>query len=164
MDWKNWKPRERANLSFILRDGRILLIRKKRGLGAGKINAPGGKVELGETALAAAIRETREEIGVTLIDPQLRGELYFQFIDGYSLHCAVFIAADFTGELVETDEATPLWADIDKIPYDEMWADDAHWLPLLIAGKIFQGWFHFDGEKMLSRRIDVVDSLSCETF
>ena len=35
------------------------------GLGAGKINAPGGKLEAGETALAAAIRETQEEIGVT---------------------------------------------------------------------------------------------------
>src|SRR5712672_1669473 len=42
MDWTNWTPRERANLCFILKDGHLLLIRKKRGLGAGKINAPGG--------------------------------------------------------------------------------------------------------------------------
>jgi 8-oxo-dGTP diphosphatase len=164
MDWNNWQPRERANLSFVVRNGRILLIRKKRGLGAGKINAPGGKVEPGETALEAAVRETREEIGVTLIAPQLRGELHFQFVDGYSLHCAVFLAGDFTGELVETDEATPLWADLDKIPYCEMWADDAHWLPLLVAGKCFRGWFHFDGEKMLKRNIEVVESLPCLAF
>src|SRR5438094_443021 len=64
MDWKNWTPRERANLCFILKDDRLLLIRKKRGLGAGKINAPGGKIDPGETALESAIRETREEVGV----------------------------------------------------------------------------------------------------
>ena len=37
MDWTDWTPRERANLCFIIKDGSILLIRKKRGLGAGKI-------------------------------------------------------------------------------------------------------------------------------
>ena len=45
MDWKNWIPRERANLCFIVKDGSVLLIRKKRGLGAGKVNGPGGKIE-----------------------------------------------------------------------------------------------------------------------
>jgi 8-oxo-dGTP diphosphatase len=65
MDWNSWIPRERANLCFILRHGRVLLIRKKRGLGAGKINGPGGKIEAGESALASAIRETQEEVGVT---------------------------------------------------------------------------------------------------
>ena len=59
MDWQNWQPRQYANLCFIVKDGRVLLIRKKRGLGAGKINAPGGKLESGETALGAAIRETQ---------------------------------------------------------------------------------------------------------
>jgi 8-oxo-dGTP diphosphatase len=161
MDWKNWQPRERANLSFIVRDGQVLLIRKKRGLGAGKINAPGGKVEPGETALEAAIRETQEEIGVTLVEPQLRGELHFQFVDGYSLHCVVFLATEYHGTPIETDEATPLWSPLNRIPYEEMWADDAHWLPLLIQGKSFRGWFHFDGDRMLSRRIETVDSLPC---
>ncbi|NBV86555.1 MAG: NUDIX hydrolase, partial [Verrucomicrobia bacterium] len=41
MDWTRWLPSERANLCFIIKDRRVLLIRKKRGLGAGKINAPG---------------------------------------------------------------------------------------------------------------------------
>ena len=57
MDWKNWIPRERANLCFIVKGGRVLLIRKKRGLGAGKVNGPGGKIEPGETSMESAIRE-----------------------------------------------------------------------------------------------------------
>ena len=135
MNWSTWQPRERANLCFIVKDGRILLIRKKRGLGAGKINGPGGRLEPGETALAAAIRETQEEIGVTPLEVEECGVLHFQFTDGYSLHCVVFLARDFTGEIIETDEATPLWFETGEIPYDEMWADDRHWLPEMQIGR-----------------------------
>jgi len=151
MDWTNWIPRERANLCFVVKDGRVLLIRKKRGLGAGKINGPGGKIEPGETALEAAIRETQEEIGVTPLAVEERGVLHFQFTDGYSLHCTVFVATDFEGEPIETIEAAPYWFAFDAIPFDEMWEDDRHWLPHVLAGKRFVAWFEFDGDRMLSR-------------
>jgi len=59
------------------------MIRKKRGLGAGKINGVGGRLERGEMPLAGILREAREELGIALIDPIKRGELHFQFLDGY---------------------------------------------------------------------------------
>jgi 8-oxo-dGTP diphosphatase len=151
--WKTWEPRERATLCFLIQDGQILLIRKKRGLGAGKINGPGGRIEPGEEPHECAVRETSEEVGLTPRNVQNRGELHFQFADGYSLHCAVFVAHEFTGELIETDEALPIWTPLDSIPYDQMWADDIHWLPGVIAGGTFRGYFHFDGEKMLSKHL-----------
>lgn len=157
MDWTNWIPQERANLCFIVSDGRILLIRKKRGLGAGKINGPGGRIEPGETALEAAIRETQEEVCVTPTGVRERGELFFDFVDGYRLQCTVFRADGLQGEPGETDEAAPFWSEVDAIPYDEMWADDRHWLPLLLDGKRFEGRFVFDGETMLSRDVRVLD-------
>ncbi len=157
MDWSRWVPRERANLCFILKEGRLLLIRKKRGFGVGKINAPGGKIEPGETALASAIRETLEEVGVAPLAPEKRGELFFQFADGYSLHCTVFLALGCEGEPRETEEAAPMWTAADAIPFHEMWADDAHWLPLLLAGAAFRGYFTFDGETLLSREIQLLD-------
>ena len=42
--WEHWVPQQRATLLFVLRDGQALLIHKKRGLGAGKINGPGGRL------------------------------------------------------------------------------------------------------------------------
>ena len=154
-DWATWQARVRANLLFIVRAEKILLIRKKRGFGAGKINGPGGKVDPGETPLQAALRETFEELGIKPLGAQQRGELHFQFRDGLSLHCAVFLAHDFEGEPRETDEAVPLWTPLDAIPYAEMWADDRHCLPLLIQGAHFSGYFEFDGEHLLSREIVV---------
>ncbi len=44
-----------------MRDDETLLIRKKRGLGAGKITAPGGRIEAGETPEAAGRVRTGPE-------------------------------------------------------------------------------------------------------
>ena len=106
IDWAHWQPTEEANLCFVIRDGQVLLIHKKRGLGAGKINGPGGRLEPGETALQAAVREMQEELGVTPTGLEQVGELHFQFLDGYKLHVAVFVASGCHGKLVETDEAS----------------------------------------------------------
>jgi 8-oxo-dGTP diphosphatase len=153
INWEQWTPVDRAVLCFVLHDNQILLIHKKRGLGAGKINGPGGRIEPGETALAAAIRETEEELGVTPIAPELRGELFFQFTDGYSLHCGVFLAHQHHGTAIETEEAIPCWTPLEQIPYDQMWQDDQHWLPGLLAGQTFRARFVFDSETMLSQDI-----------
>ena len=158
-DWSAWEPGELANLCFIVRGDEVLLIRKKRGLGAGKINGPGGRLEPGETAAEAAVREVQEEVCVTPLNPSLRGELHFQFADGYALHCAVFLAEGCEGEPSETDEAAPLWVRTGEIPYDEMWADDRHWLPGLLEGRSFRAFFEFDGERMLAHRIFWVENL-----
>ncbi|MYG52823.1 MAG: 8-oxo-dGTP diphosphatase, partial [Rhodospirillaceae bacterium] len=121
IDWSTWSAVDPATLIFIIRDGQILLIHKKRGLGKGKINGPGGRLEPGEAPEAAALRELREELGVAAVDPVFVGEHRFQFVDGYSTYVHVFRAPDLRGTPVETDEAIPLWVDLDAIPYDRMW-------------------------------------------
>jgi 8-oxo-dGTP diphosphatase len=152
--WKNWQPTMRASLCFVRREGEVLMIRKKRGLGAGKINGPGGRLEPGESALQAAIRETEEELRVTPLNLCERGVFHFQFVDGLALHCVVFTAEGCLGEPVETDEAIPHWMTPSEIPYHDMWADDIHWLPGMLEGKNFKGYFHFDEERMLSHHLD----------
>lgn len=118
----------------------------------------GGRLEPGEAPRDAAIRETKEEVGVTPIDPRKRGELRFQFVDGYALHCHVFSADGCEGEVIETDEATPHWLPLGALPYHEMWADDRLWLPLLLSGRTpFDGRFIFDGERMVDHTLSAHD-------
>ena len=148
VDAENWKPRERASLCFVVEAGKILLIEKKRGLGAGKVNGPGGRIEPGETPEEGAIRETQEEVGITPTGIEWAGELSFQFRDGYSLHVMVYRASGWTGELGETDEAKPFWCSTIEMPYGRMWADDEQWMPRLLAGEKFRGWFEFEGDRM----------------
>jgi len=149
IDWELWAAVDLCTLVFVVSDGRVLLIRKKRGLGAGKVNGPGGRVDPGESPLACAARELEEEVGVTPRALLECGELSFQFVDGYSTHVHVFRAGGCEGCVRETDEAVPLWTPLDAIPYDEMWADDRIWLPLLLEGRRFRGRFVFDGDRML---------------
>lgn len=150
LDWAQWSPVWRATLMFIRgSDGRLLMIEKKRGLGAGKINGPGGRIEPGETPLRAAIRETEEEICVTPFDIRESGFLQFQFVDGLSIEGTVFTAGGYRGEPRETDEATPVWIAPEAIPYDRMWADDRFWMPEMLAGRWFHGRFLFDGDTLL---------------
>jgi 8-oxo-dGTP diphosphatase len=150
VDWECWVPDDHATLVFVVAGDEILLIRKKRGLGAGKINGPGGKIEAGESPLESAVREVREELCVTPTGLTHAGELSFQFTDGYAIHVHVFRARGCDGRPEETEEAEPLWTPLDRIPYEEMWADDRLWIPHLLAGDFFTGRFVFDGDAMLT--------------
>jgi 8-oxo-dGTP diphosphatase len=109
IDWETWTPEQVATLLFVARAGEVLLIRKKRGLGAGKINGPGGRLEDNETPLECAIRETQEELLISPLDIRPAGELFFHANDMPRIHGHIFVASDYEGTPSETDEAIPLW-------------------------------------------------------
>ncbi len=157
IDWAHWTPQERATLLFVRQADQVLLIRKKRGLGAGKINGPGGRLDDGESPLHCAIREVEEELCVAPIGVEPRGELAFQFVDGYALYVHVFSATGCEGEPQETAEAAPLWFPIDAIPFDQMWADDRLWFPHMLNAQAFRGRFLFDGDALLGYEIALQD-------
>jgi 8-oxo-dGTP diphosphatase len=156
VDWESWVPVVPATLMFIIRDGQVLLIVKKRGLGAGKINGPGGKIDPGETPLDCVIRETQEELEITPLSPVKLGELWFSMGEIPDILCHVYRSDDFTGTPTETEEAIPLWVNVSEIPYDQMWADDRLWLPLFLAGTPFFGQFVFEGDTLLWSRIEIM--------
>lgn len=153
VDWSRWQPRERAVLCFVRDQAQILLIHKKTGLGQGKVNGPGGRIEPGESPLEAAVRETEEETGIRPGGPREAAELSFVFTNGYSLHCTAFLADSWSGELVETREALPFWCPLGAIPYERMWADDVLWLPRALRGERLVGRFIFDEDTMQSHRL-----------
>ena len=134
---------------FVVRDGKILLIDKLRGIGKGMVNGPGGKIDPGETPEECIVRECQEELHITPKDPVKMGELWFVMSDIPDILCHVFTATDFDGEPTATDEAIPRWTDLNEIPWKKMWEDDHHWLPHMLEGKKFLGKFVFEGEKML---------------
>jgi len=149
VNWDTWSADITATLMFVFRDNEVLLIRKKRGLGKGKINGPGGKLEPGESLLECAIRETKEEVCITPHTISPAGELFFQFVDGLSIHCSVFRSEGYSGQPSETEEANPFWCSLDELPFDEMWEDDVTWFDLLIKKTYFTGNYIFDQERML---------------
>jgi 8-oxo-dGTP diphosphatase len=157
VDWASWRPNDYATLLFVHSGGRLLLIEKKRGLGAGLINAPGGKLDPGETPRQAALREVHEELCVQAWPPRWCGEHRFQFRDGYAMHVHVYLSEGCDGTPTETDEAIPMWVDADAVPYQRMWPDDVLWMPLMLRGQRFSGHYLFDGGAMVDVDIRCLD-------
>ncbi|MGQ9852566.1 MAG: 8-oxo-dGTP diphosphatase [Candidatus Oleimicrobiaceae bacterium] len=158
MNWQTWVPHRRATLLFVVRDGQVLLIHKKRGLGAGKVNGPGEHIEDGESPLVCALREAEEELGVIPLGVRPSGELRFQFTNGLALLVYVFRASDLRGEPRESDEATPFWAPLEAIPFERMWADDRIRFPWMLRGEPFDGRFTFDGDTLLHSELKLAPS------
>ena len=148
-DWDQWQPEIEATLLFVHQGSRVLLIEKLRGIGMGKINGPGGKIDPGETPGECAIREVQEELHITALDPVKRGELWFSMSNLPDIHCHVYTATQFTGTPTATDEAIPYWCEIADIPFERMWEDDSYWLPQALKGVTFDARFLFEEEKIL---------------
>ena len=140
-----------ATLCFVIDGEDVLLIEKRRGLGEGWYNGPGGKLEDGETPRACAVREVREEVGLELEPAALEraGKLTFRLDDEVHTVCHVFRTEEFAGTPEATEEARPEWVSIDDVPYDRMWEDDRLWLPAVLDGDTVEGTFEFEGGRPL---------------
>lgn len=136
---------QQLTLAFLLTEKQICLAVKKRGFGEGFYNGYGGKLEENESLTEAACREIYEESGVrvSVEDLEKVATHSFIYLQEGELEVHVYLVRDWQGEPVETPEMRPQWFDFAKIPYEEMWADDRHWLPRVLAGEKISGqvWF-----------------------
>lgn len=130
-----------------IRPPRVLLGRKRRGLGEGKVVGLGGHLEPGEDARAAAVREVEEEAGCLVLADVLRAAatLSFRFPErpAWDMDVEVFTAARWKGEPATSDEIVPIWYAVDALPLDEMWDDARYWLPHVLAGRSLAAHFTF---------------------
>mgnify|MGYP001027616527 FL=1 len=137
---------------------KVLLLQKPR---RGWWVAPGGKMESGETVRDAVIREYREETGLYVLNPQLKGIFTFiikendQVVSEWMMF--TFVADHYTGEHVEeTEEGIIEWhqaADVGSLP---MAPGDVHILDFMLKGKgLLHGTFTYTPDfELLSYRLD----------
>jgi len=128
----------------------VLLGFKKTGFGVGKVTGFGGKVEPGETVVAAALRELAEEAGLSAAENDLRpaGRLTFSFParPSWSQVVHVLLVTSWDGTPIESDEMRPAWFRVDALPFARMWQDASHWLPRILAGERLDLAFVFQAD------------------
>ncbi len=115
-----------AALAVVLHQGRLLLVRRRNEPDAGLWGYPGGRVELGETAMAAAARELLEETSV-----RAAPRAYLDNLD--------IILRDSTGDVsVHYLLAAVLCDYVEGSPVAADDVSDAAWVPFeeVRAGKI----------------------------
>ncbi len=146
-----------TTLCYPIVNGKVLLAMKKRGVGVGKWNGPGGKLKANESSEDACLRETQEEVGVIPLFLEYRGVIEFIVPSDPEIdnRCKIFVATAIEGIPVETEEMWPRWFDRDNIPYDEMWDDDRIWLPSVLAGGSVSKRFTFDVNGKVVREEDL---------
>lgn len=151
-------------LAYLLKDDALCLAMKKRGFGEGNWNGYGGKLEEGETILAGAVREIKEESGVTVAKQDLEKVAVVDFIfkDGKHLEVHTFFVRTWVNDPAETEEMKPAWFAFSDIPYEKMWADDIHWLPRALNGEKLVGtvWFTEDGASIETMEWNVVEKFT----
>lgn len=83
-----------AAIAVVLRGERLLLVRRSHKPDAGRWGFPGGKIEPGETVIAAALRELAEETGVAADPVEVLSavDVIRRDGDGAVLHHYVLIA------------------------------------------------------------------------
>ena len=149
-----------ATLAIIIKDGKVLLGTKKQGtFGEGNVNAPGGKVEPGESLEECVVRETREEVGVEL-DPQTLDKvatIYFFAGENPGFEVHVFRAETFSGEPIETEEMRPDWYDIKNLPFEKMHGADREWLGRVICGERIKAKVYYTEIGKGFERIEFLD-------
>lgn len=157
-----------VNLCYLVKEDEILLCMKKRGFGSGKWNGFGGKTELGEAVEEAAVRETKEEVGVEVKKENLKkvAEIDFFFTNApkgknWDQKVHVFFIEKWDGMPKESEEVKPMWFNKENLPFESMWKDDPHWIHHAISGKKIRGQFTFgqDNESILKKKVDFVEKL-----
>lgn len=127
---------KRATLVIPYRPPFVYLGEKLVGeIGMGTINGPGGKIEIGETPIQCALRETDEEIALKLRAEHLDHAATVVFHAGGvpDFSVEIFRATGFSGTPQRTKEMVPYAFPLDAVPYDRMLESDRSWFPRLLA-------------------------------
>ncbi len=143
-----------ATLCYIKNNGKTLMLhraKRKNDIHQDKWNGLGGKIHLGETPEECVIREVKEESGLAIKNPSLRGILTFPaFKDEEDWYVYVFIATEFSGKLVDSEEGELKWIEDDKLLTLPLWEGDPIFLKWLEQGRFFSGKFVYRAGQFIS--------------
>ena len=151
-------------LVYLKSRGKVLLIRKAKGRShEGEWIGLGGKLELDEDPVSSAVREFREESGLTLADPKLRGTLIW--ID--EIQCGIihiFTGTRWSGSVSESEEGELRWHSIQALPTldglakhqrlfrDRVLLDDDHFYSAAMVYRNNEMVKYIDSDRLSRRR------------
>ena len=121
----------------------------------GKWNGLGGKFEAGESPEDCAIREMKEETGLDVKSPIMKGFITFPNFDGVDdWYVFVFVFKEFEGELIDSPEGHLEWINNDKLTELNLWEGDKIFLPWLFQDKFFSAKFDYENGKFVDYSVD----------
>ena len=146
-----------ATLCYIRSNGKTLMMHRVKNQGDmhfGKWNGLGGKLLPGESPEECVIREVREECGLELKHPTLKGFITFPAFDGWDdWYVFVFTAHDISGSLSDCAEGNLEWVPDGDLPGLDLWEGDYIFLPWLEGDRIFSAKFTYDQGRLTGHSV-----------
>lgn len=146
-----------ATLCYVRSGGKTLMLHRNKKEGdvhRGKWNGLGGKLEPGESPEECVIREVREESGLTIAKPRLRGVLTFPaFKPGEDWLVFLYTADSYEGTLGPCPEGDLEWIDAKKVLSLNLWEGDRVFLPWLEQERFFEGKFVYEGGRLAAHSV-----------
>jgi len=137
-----------ATLLYVMKDDHTLMIyrnKKKNDYHKGKWNGLGGKFEMGESPEDCAIRELKEESGLSAENLIMKGHITFPMFDEKDdWYVFVFVIDKFSGNQIESDEGRLEWIPNEKLSELNLWDGDKIFLPWLFQEKFFSAKFNYN--------------------
>ena len=96
-------------MCFLTRGDRVLMLCRRRPPNQGLWNGVGGRIEAGETPLAACLREVREETGFSIDRARFSGLVSWTGFEAPDGALGVFTALAPEGDPVPCDEGELAW-------------------------------------------------------
>lgn len=123
---------------MIVKNESILLLNRQHDSFKGYI-AAGGRVEYPESPLQCAIREAKEETGLTVRNLVFKGITEYMNPDRERYLIFNYITSDFEGDLItDSREGTPEWIPLDGLEHIEMQPNFRKRIPLFFEEGTFE--------------------------
>ena len=146
-----------GTLCYIKKNNKTLMlhrVKKENDMHKNKWNGLGGKLIPGESPEECVIREIKEESGLNIKTPSLKGIITFPKFDNIEDWLVfVFTANQFSGDLIDSDEGNLKWIDDSDLLNLNMWEGDRIFIPWLSRNKLFSAKFYYSNNNYIKHEV-----------
>ena len=146
-----------GTLCYIKKNNKTLMlhrVKKENDMHKNKWNGLGGKLIPGESPEECVIREIKEESGLNIKTPSLKGIITFPKFDNIEDWLVfVFIANKFSGDLIDSDEGNLKWIDDSDLLNLNMWEGDRIFIPWLSKNELFSAKFYYSNNNYIKHEV-----------
>ena len=141
---------------LIEKDGCYLILhrtKKQHDENGDKWIGVGGKFEYGESPEECAMREVKEETGLTMLDPRFRGLVTFVSDEWGVEYMHLFTCTKFSGTLTDCDEGELVWLPKGELLTKKLWEGDKLFLRALDErSDFFTLKLRYEGETLVESK------------
>ena len=146
-----------GTLCYVKKNNKTLMlhrVKKENDMHKNKWNGLGGKLIPGESPEECVIREIKEESGLNIKTPSLKGIITFPKFDNIEDWLVfVFTANKFSGDLIDSDEGNLKWIDDSDLLNLNMWDGDRIFIPWLSKNELFSAKFYYSNNNYIKHEV-----------